>query len=145
MRFILKMAWRDSRRSRQRLLLFMSAIVLGIAALVAFDLAAILIVAGLAALAAWQLSRRSWKLDLIARVEARVHAAPTSAPGPERWADVSAARDEYRRVTATGRWLEDRSALVPIVEARDLSPACPRPSQASPTKAETWGPRARPC
>lgn len=32
-----KMAWRDSRRSRQRLLLFMSAIVLGIAALVAIN------------------------------------------------------------------------------------------------------------
>lgn len=31
------MAWRDSRRSRQRLLLFMSAIVLGIAALVAIN------------------------------------------------------------------------------------------------------------
>lgn len=32
-----RMAWRDSRRSRQRLLLFMSAIVLGIAALVAIN------------------------------------------------------------------------------------------------------------
>ena len=32
-----KMAWRDSRRSRQRLFLFMSAIVLGIAALVAIN------------------------------------------------------------------------------------------------------------
>ncbi|WP_228724373.1 ABC transporter permease [Spirosoma sp. KUDC1026] len=37
MLFLLKMAWRDSRRSRQRLLLFMSAIVLGIAALVAVN------------------------------------------------------------------------------------------------------------
>ena len=37
MSFILKTAWRDSRRSRQRLLLFMSAIVLGIAALVAIN------------------------------------------------------------------------------------------------------------
>ena len=52
-----------------------------LAALVAFDLAAVLIVAGLAALAAWQLHRRAWKLDLIARVEARVHAAPAPAPG----------------------------------------------------------------
>ena len=37
MSFILNMAWRDSRRSRQRLLLFISAIVLGIAALVAIN------------------------------------------------------------------------------------------------------------
>ncbi|MEZ0541983.1 ABC transporter permease [Fibrella arboris] len=37
MNFILNTAWRDSRRSRQRLLLFMSAIVLGIAALVAIN------------------------------------------------------------------------------------------------------------
>ncbi len=37
MNFILKTAWRDSRRSRSRLLLFMSAIVLGIAALVAIN------------------------------------------------------------------------------------------------------------
>ena len=36
------------------------------AALVAFDLAAIVIVAGLAALAVWQVHRRAWKLDLIA-------------------------------------------------------------------------------
>ncbi len=35
--WLFKMAWRDSRRSRQRLLLFMSAIVLGIAALVAIN------------------------------------------------------------------------------------------------------------
>jgi surfeit locus 1 family protein len=60
----------------------------------------------------WQVHRRAWKLDLIARVEARVHAAPAPAPGRERWGDLSAATDEYRRVTATGRWTDDRSALV---------------------------------
>ncbi|WP_240699302.1 ABC transporter permease [Spirosoma sordidisoli] len=37
MLWLFNMAWRDSRRSRQRLLLFMSAIVLGIAALVAIN------------------------------------------------------------------------------------------------------------
>ena len=54
-----------------------------IAALIAFDLVAILLVACLAALAVWQVHRRAYKLDLIARVEARVHAAPTPAPGWE--------------------------------------------------------------
>jgi surfeit locus 1 family protein len=86
-----------------------------IAALVAFNLAAILLVGGLIALAVWQFHRRAWKLDLIARVEARVHASPTPAPGPERWADISAATDEYRRVMAAGDWLEDRSTLVQAV------------------------------
>jgi surfeit locus 1 family protein len=83
-----------------------------IAALLAFDVAALLFVAFLVALAVWQLHRREWKLDLIARVEARIHATPAPAPGADKWADVSAATDEYRRVTASGRWLEDRSALV---------------------------------
>ncbi len=36
-RWYFRMAWRDSRRSRSRLLLFVSAIVLGVAALVAID------------------------------------------------------------------------------------------------------------
>ncbi len=87
----------------------------GIAALVAFDLAAILLVACLAELAVWQIHRRAHKLDLIARVEARVHAAPTPAPDPGRWTDMSATADEYRRVVAGGDWLEDRSVRVQAV------------------------------
>ncbi|MFQ5448344.1 MAG: hypothetical protein ACE5FF_15575, partial [Saprospiraceae bacterium] len=35
--WLLKMAWRDSRRNRGRLLLFISSIVIGIAALVAIN------------------------------------------------------------------------------------------------------------
>jgi surfeit locus 1 family protein len=80
--------------------------------LVLFDLAAVLVVAGLIGLAVWQTHRRAWKLDLIARIEARVQAPATAAPTRERWPEVSAAADEYRRVTVTGRWLENQSALV---------------------------------
>jgi surfeit locus 1 family protein len=72
-------------------------------------------VACLAALAVWQIHRRDHKLDLIARVEARVHAAPTPAPYPESWTGISAPADEYRRVVARGDWLEDRSVLVQAV------------------------------
>ena len=36
-RWLLKMAWRDSRKNRSRLLLFVSSIILGIAALVAIS------------------------------------------------------------------------------------------------------------
>lgn len=76
---------------------------------------AVLVVAGLAALAVWQVHRLDHKRDLIARVEARVHAAPVPAPGPERWPDVSVAGNEYRRVTATGRWLDERPTFVQAV------------------------------
>jgi surfeit locus 1 family protein len=83
--------------------------------LVLFNVAASVAIAGLIALTVWQIHRRAWKLDLIARVEARIHAPATPAPPRERWRQISPAGDEYRRVTATGRWLEDRSALVQAV------------------------------
>lgn len=67
------------------------------------------------ALGTWQLERRSWKLDLMARVEERVHAAPVPAPGPAEWGEVSAARDEYRPVRVTGVYLNDRETQVQAV------------------------------
>ncbi|XEY17750.1 SURF1 family protein [Azospirillum sp. HJ39] len=80
-----------------------------------FGLLALAGIAGLTALGVWQLERRAWKLDLIERVEARIHAAPVPVPGPEQWPAISAASDEYRRVAATGRFLHDREALVQAV------------------------------
>jgi surfeit locus 1 family protein len=82
------------------------------AALVCLGLGAFVVFAALVALGSWQLERRAWKLDLIARVEQRVHAAPTAAPGPGEWAQVSAARDEYRRVRVVGSFVPDRQTLV---------------------------------
>jgi len=64
------------------------------------------------ALGVWQLQRRVWKLDLIARVTARVAAEPVAAPGPARWPGITAASDEYRRVQLRGHWLADREAAV---------------------------------
>ncbi|HZG29478.1 MAG TPA: SURF1 family protein [Ensifer sp.] len=63
-------------------------------------------------LGVWQVERLSWKLDLIARVDARVHADATPIPDEASWPAVNAANDEYRRVTASGRFLHDKSALV---------------------------------
>lgn len=63
-----------------------------------------------AALGIWQLERRAWKLDLIARVEARIHAPPVAIPPPGQ--NVDADRDEYRRVRLTGRFQHDRNTLV---------------------------------
>lgn len=71
--------------------------------------------AGLIALGAWQIQRRAWKLDLIQRVEARVHAPPGAAPGPADWAGVSADRDEYRHVELRGRYLPQSAARVQAV------------------------------
>jgi len=63
-------------------------------------------------LGTWQLERRTWKLDLIERVQSRVHQAPVPAPGPGQWSAVSASRDEYRPVTITGVYLHDRETQV---------------------------------
>lgn len=71
--------------------------------------------AALVALGIWQIERRAWKLDLIARVDARIHAPPEAAPGPRAWPSITANRDEYRRVTARGTFLNDRETLVKAV------------------------------
>lgn len=67
-----------------------------------------------AGLGVWQVERRSWKLDLIARVDARVHAPPVPAPGPEGWTGIDA-RAEYRKVALDGRYLPDPETLVKAV------------------------------
>ena len=64
------------------------------------------------ALGTWQIERRAWKLDLIDRVEARVHAAPVVAPGQADWPAVDADQYEYRHVRLSGTWLPGRDTLV---------------------------------
>jgi len=82
------------------------------AARVALAVCAALAFAGFFALGTWQVERRAWKLDLIARVEQRVHAPAADAPGRERWPQVNAASDEYRRVRLAGIFLHDKETLV---------------------------------
>lgn len=79
---------------------------------------AVLVCAVLTGLGVWQVQRLEWKTDLIARVEARVSAAPIAAPAPGDWATLTAAGDEYRRVTAQGRYSQDSDTLVQAVTAR---------------------------
>jgi len=76
---------------------------------------AVLLFVVFVALGTWQLKRRVWKLDLIARVEQRVHALPMAAPGPAQWPQVTAATDEYRHVTVTGTFLDESQTLVQAV------------------------------
>lgn len=73
---------------------------------------ALLMTALLVGLGLWQLQRREWKHELIAQVEARVHAAPVPLPGRAEWPLLSAARDAYRRVVVEGRLLRDSETLV---------------------------------
>ncbi len=67
------------------------------------------------ALGVWQVQRLAWKTELIAQVDARVHAAPVPAPGPEAWPTVSRERDQYRRVVVRGVFLHDRETRVQAV------------------------------
>ena len=64
------------------------------------------------ALGTWQVQRREWKLNLIARVETRVHAPAVAAPGPAEWSGVTAANSEYRRVTVSGTFLNTAETSV---------------------------------
>ncbi|WP_430869571.1 SURF1 family protein [Cupriavidus basilensis] len=84
----------------------------GTATLVVFALIAALVFAGFFALGTWQVQRRAWKLDLIARVDQRIHAPAIAAPGRDQWPQLNAANDEYRRVRATGTFLNDRETLI---------------------------------
>lgn len=71
-------------------------------------------------LGTWQVQRLFWKLDLIARVDARVTATPAPAPSSPAWPAINAENDEYRRVTATGFFHHDAETLVQAVT--DLGP-----------------------
>lgn len=60
----------------------------------------------------WQVERRAWKLDLIARVEERLKAPP------EPIRDWRQGFAEYRRVRLQGTYLCDRETLVKAVTER---------------------------
>ena len=63
-------------------------------------------------LGVWQVERRTWKLDLIDRVDRRIAAAPAAAPGPSAWAAIDRDHDEYRHVRMTGHFIDIRPVLV---------------------------------
>lgn len=78
----------------------------------------LVLVAVFLALGAWQVQRLFWKLDLIERVEGRIHAEPVAAPAEADWSGITREKDEYRRVTATGLFHHDRTVLVQAVTER---------------------------
>lgn len=79
-----------------------------------FGLGAVIVCLVLFGLGTWQVERRAWKLDLIARTDARVHADPVPAPGPAQWPEIGR-DDAYRHVRLAGRLLNDRETLIQAV------------------------------
>ncbi|MGV1761545.1 SURF1 family protein [Rhizobium sp. A22-96] len=63
-------------------------------------------------LGTWQVQRLHWKLDLIAKVDSRVHAPAVAAPGPAQWAAINAENSEYKHVQAKGTFLNDKETQV---------------------------------
>ena len=84
-------------------------------ALVAILGAGSLAVLLLMALGSWQVHRLRWKLDLIATVDARVHAPPVAPPAPSAWPTVTADADQYLHVTARGFYDNARETFVQAV------------------------------
>lgn len=80
-------------------------------------LIAVVLFIGFTSLGVWQVKRLQWKLDLIAQVDARVHADPVPAPGPAQWPRIE--DETYRRVRLTGDFLPGET----LVQANtDLGP-----------------------
>lgn len=72
---------------------------------------------GFSALGVWQLQRLHWKHALIARVDSRIHAAAAAPPARQRWPDITAQSDEYRRIRLRGRYLQGRDLRVDALTA----------------------------
>jgi surfeit locus 1 family protein len=81
-----------------------SLIVPGVAFLVAL--------ATLLSLGTWQLQRRAWKQDLIAKIEARAYGTPGVILPEAEWPSWSPEAQEYRRVQVAGRFLHEHEVAV---------------------------------
>lgn len=68
-------------------------------------------------LGVWQVERRAWKLDLIDKVDRRIHAAPGALPVPQQWPSVNAQDDAYRHVRVRGRYIAYKDTFVKAVTA----------------------------
>jgi surfeit locus 1 family protein len=64
------------------------------------------------ALGSWQLERKAWKEALIAELDRKLSAPPADLPARERWPQLDAATDEFRRVAFPVEFLAGEEALV---------------------------------
>lgn len=74
-----------------------------------FALAGVVILCGLGA---WQLDRKAWKEDLIARLNARLARAPQDLPPRASWPELNEDGEEFRRVAFPAEFLDGEEALV---------------------------------
>jgi surfeit locus 1 family protein len=74
--------------------------------------ACVLLAAMFCALALWQWQRLQWKEALLARVACIDRETPSPAPGPQAWAGLRRADDEYRALALQGRFDPAREQLV---------------------------------
>ncbi len=72
---------------------------------------ALLAIALFTGLGTWQVQRLFWKHDLIARIEARIHAEPVPPPPRAAWPAINARDDEYRRVRLSGVFDHSKEVL----------------------------------
>ncbi|MFA7553936.1 MAG: SURF1 family protein [Spongiibacteraceae bacterium] len=67
---------------------------------------------GFIALGNWQVERRAWKLDLIQKLDDRVHAPATSAPSVSNGATANMEQHEYRHISLSGKFIPHHDTLV---------------------------------
>ena len=84
--------------------------------LLGFALAAFFFLA-FCALGTWQVYRLDYKLDLIERVDNRVHAQPVDAPAKSEWPAVSRNTHEYLNVKVQGELLPEYTTRVQATTA----------------------------
>jgi surfeit locus 1 family protein len=72
----------------------------------------VLVFAALIALGTWQLQRKAWKEGLIAALDERSAAPPSTLPASAAWPNLNPAHDEYRRVTFNAKFEKNDDALV---------------------------------
>ena len=68
--------------------------------------------AGLVGLGVWQMQRLAWKEGVIARIEARVHAAPVTPPSEAEWPSLAPDDYDYQHVRLSGVFDHGKEALV---------------------------------
>lgn len=66
----------------------------------------------LVSLGTWQMRRLAWKEDLIAKIEARVHAPAVALPPESDWRTLVADDYEYRHVRLTGTFEHEKEILI---------------------------------
>jgi surfeit locus 1 family protein len=80
--------------------------------IIIWALVALVTFSGFTALAIWQVQRLDWKQNLIERVNQRVEAPASPAPGPNAWPAINEQDDAYRHVSVTGQLLHEKTTPV---------------------------------